>query len=177
MKKLLLTLTVCILLISVPIMTAASTPTIKNYRTSYLLEKIGVKSDSEEPPSWADGTFNGTWGVREYILFIGVVNISLGNVSGYYAKKHLGWIAGTLYVKNETDKDTPVSEFKGLFFDVFFCGRLGKMDVEVDENYNTSNDETPFVGIGYQNETEFDWRLMGLKGPTFYMKGEFKELP
>ncbi len=176
MKKLLLTLTVGILLISVPIMTAASTPVIKNYKSSYLFEKIGVNSDPDEPPTWADGTFNGTWGIRKYVLSVGVINISLGNVSGYYAKNCLGWIAGTFYVKNETNEDTPVSEFKGIFFDVFFCGRLGKMDIETDE-YNESYDETLFVGIGYQNETKFDWGFMGLKGPTFYTVGEFKEYP
>jgi len=174
MKKIFLTLAVSILLISLPIMTATSSPLTKNYRPSFLLEKTGLKSDSDDPPSWADGTFKGTWGIREYILFIGVVNVTLGNVSGYYAKNRLGWIAGTFYVKNETGKDTPVSEFKGIFFNVFFCGRLGEMDVKVDENYNTSNNETPFVGIGYQNETKFDWRVMGLKGPTFFMKGEFE---
>jgi len=44
-------------------------------------------------------------------------------------------------------------------------------------DYEGTVNETIYVGIGSVNETNFNWRLMGLEGPTFYMEGTFEKFP
>ena len=106
--------------------------------TRTILQKFTTKS--EDHPLWADGTFNGKWGLREYNILVdaldgnktGMVTIEIGNVSGYYGK-----IIGPIYVLKGTFyphyNHSRTSNITGLYFWRILSGRLGSINVEAEE--------------------------------------------
>lgn len=172
MKKVILALGVCFLFISLPSMTAISSPKMKNLsRVVNVFDKISMKSE-DDMPSWVDGEFNGTWGLKEFFL-LDMVEIEIGNISGYY-----GQILGPFYLMvgqfYPRWNESQITNITGVYFGPIIFGGLGEIDVETD-GYIVSTSETHFAGIGDQNLTHFDWRIMGREGPTFYLKGNFSE--
>ena len=97
------------------------------------------------------------------------MNIELGTVSGYYKEGALSFFAGA-FVPHWNE--SCVTYINGVYFGPILFGELGDLTVE-DAEYEGTCNETIYVGIGNYNATNFDWRLMGQEGPTFYMKGTF----
>ena len=81
------------------------------------------------------------------------------------------YIKGEFYAHNDPSNTTNIV---GLYVGSVILGRIGDIDVE-DTEYDIESNETNYVGLGDQNETNFDWRLMCRKGPTFYVNGTFTE--
>ena len=157
MKKVLLTIGLCILFLGMSSATSLSIPKINKFSS----EKIVINSaDPEDAPSWAAGNFTGEWGLNVW----GEDWIRLGYVEGYYSIGfHWDTKIGCLsveYVKNGEKNGTTLN---GVFFGSFLLGRAT----------NETSAETVFVGIGFYNETSFRWRIMGETGPVLYMKGIF----
>lgn len=172
MKKLIIILGVCVLLAGMPAMTAISIPKMKNLkRTLPIFEKITANED--DAPYWAEGTFNGTWGLREF-LFLRMIEIEIGNISGYYGTLlgPIKVIKGEFYPHWNHSKVTNIT---GVYFGAVIFGTIGDVDLKIDQ-YNITTNETNYVGLGDQNETRFDWRIMGRQGPTFYMKATISKL-
>ena len=157
MKKIILIVGITILLIG--IQTTTAIPITKNKNS--ILETI----EDEEIPSWAIGTFNGTWAYD----FLGLGEIPwppLGNITGYYgAGYNLYTKLGRFLVDFKYFDGTNAAKLEGLFFGPYLIGRVWR----IDDEYNAS----AFVGIGHYNETssEFVWRIMRFSGPTFFMWG------
>jgi hypothetical protein len=127
---------------------------------------------SDDTPAWADGSFSGKWGIREYsILFQRLINIELGNVSGYYSNGFLNRIDGKFIPRWNESLETRIV---GRYIGPFIFGSLGNLEME-DPDYSDDVNQTFYVGLGTNNETVFDFRLMGQEGPTFYMKGTFSK--
>ena len=172
MKKPLIVLGIGILIIGMPAITAISVQ--KNIivnRSFSLLNKISI--NEEDIPQWAEGEINGTWGLREFLLF-NTVEIPIGNISGYYGKL-IGPIytfSGKLYPFWDSSKTTNIS---GLFFGPIVFGWIGDVNLTVESIYDVEVNETTYVGIGDQDASIFDWRIMGRTGPTFFIKGNFTE--
>ena len=168
MKKIFMIVGICFLFLGMSIVSSMPLKELNNSKTNNILS--GLESDGA--PNWADGTFNGTWGIREYsIFFHRLLNIELGTVSGYYTEGNLGYFVGEFIPHWNTSMKT---EINGLFFGQILFGQIGDLTVD-DVDYEGTVNETIYVGIGSVNETDFNWRLMGLEGPTFYMKGNFEK--
>ena len=107
----------------------------------------------------------------DYLLF-GMIKIELGNISGYYGKFFgpLRVIKGEFYPHWN---HTKITNIVGICSDKVIFGEIGEVDLK--DVYDVETNETNFVGIGDKNETNFDWRIMGREGPTFYMKGTFSK--
>ena len=171
MKQTLIILGICILVAGMPAITAVSLPKFNAYNRSIsILDRYTTSED--DIPSWADGTINGTWGLREFFLF-NMVEIPIGNISGYYGKL-LGPISifnGQIYPFWNSSDTTNIT---GIFLGPILFGGIGDINITIT-SYEIDVNETNYVGIGYQEDDEFDWRIMGASGPTFYLKGDFKE--
>jgi len=172
MKAKFIVLILCLLIAGMPIINAISAPKVlKNNKGISLVEKI--KLNDGDIPFGAEGELNGTWGLREHVLF-GMVEIPIGNFTGYYTKI-MGFIysfTGVIYPFGDKTKPTNIS---ALFFGSFIIGFLDKINISQENQYNINTNITYFVGIGEQNESSFDWRIMGYTGPTFFLKGNFLE--
>ena len=166
MKKILLLLSICTMLIGFPIATAIQTPIATNLQSRQKTNQLAFQTKfiddqprtTDDPPSWANGNFSGVWGLDIW----GEVQIPIGWMFGYYKfATNLGYFyAGFADFGQEN-----VSWFiQGYFFGPFMFGSLGE---------NESANETIFVGIGRYNETNYTWRVMGETGPTFFMKGVY----
>ena len=172
MKKTLIVLGICVLIIGMPAITAVSlqkTSSVK--RPLSLLNKIIAAE--EDIPKWAEGEINGTWGLREFIFF-DTVEIPIGNISGYWGK-----LFGPIYAFsgkiNPFWNQTKTTNISGLFFGPVVFGWIGNINLTVENIYDVDVNETTYVGIGDQDESIFNWRIMGITGPTFYIKGSFTE--
>ena len=130
------------------------------------------KTASDDIPNWADWNFTGTWGLR--ILFSDVIDIEIGNISGYYGKFFgpIGIFKGKFYPHWN---HTKITNIVGIQFGIVIFGEMGEINLtEIYDDVKTN--ETNFVGIGDKNETHVDWRIMGREGPTFYITGTFSKL-
>ncbi len=160
MKKTILLCLVSMLLIGMPISIGIHTPIQP-------VEKhpIGTSTDQpfpvEEPPNWANGNFSGVWGLDIW----GEHQIPLGWVYGYYKNMDIGYFLG---VFADWSEDNYSKYLSGLFFGPYMIGKIGNITDDGE-----MNEEGPFVGLGGYNETHFYWRVMGIKGPTFFMYGEY----
>jgi hypothetical protein len=164
MKKSLLIIGICILLIGMPAIAAVSDSStiVRNNRANIL--KIINKEDmsttpiTDDPPEWANGNFSGLWGLDIW----GEWYIPIGWMLGYYKRTpKLGYFhAGFASFWEEN-----ISWYiQGYFFGPFMFGSIGE---------NEYANETIFVGIGRYNETNYHWRLMGEVGPTFFIRGTY----
>jgi hypothetical protein len=172
MKKPLIVLGICIFIIGMPAITAISAPkNIISNRSFSLFNKI--ITNEEDVPRWAEGEINGTWGLREFLLNK-IVEVPIGNISGYYGKLFgpIYAFSGKIYPFWDSSKTTNIS---GLFFGPIVFGWIGDMNLTDESIYDIDVNETTYVGIGDQDESIFDWRIMGRTGPTFYLKGNFTE--
>ena len=175
MKKTMIILALCVLIAGMPAISSMSIPKFSNLnRTLPISEKISLNQD--DVPPWADGTVNGTWGLREFFLF-NMREIPIGNITGYYGKL-LGPIyvfAGKFYPRWNLKQTTNIS---GIFFGPVVFGVIGDINLtfeDIGELYDIKTNETNYVGIGINEETVFDWRIMGVSGPAFFIKGNFTE--
>jgi hypothetical protein len=172
MKKPLIVFGICVFIIGMPVITAISSP--RNNLVNRPISLFNtIKINEEDVPKWAEGELNGTWGLREFIL-IDTVEIPIGDISGYYGKIFgpIYAFSGKVYPFWNSSKTTNIS---GLFFGPVVFGMIGDMNLSVNTIYDVKTNETNYVGIGEQDESIFDWRIMGRSGPTFYLKGNFKE--
>jgi len=170
MKKTLIALGICGFLIVMPAITSVSISKKSSINRQLSLFNKVIASE-EDIPGWVDGEINGTWGLREFILFE-TVEIPIGNISGYYGK-----IFGPIYAFigkiNPFWDTTKTTNISGLFFGPVVFGRIGDVNLTVESKYDVNINETGYVGIGDQDESKFNWRIMGRTGPTFYLKGNF----
>ena len=171
MKKIIIITITCLLLIATPALAGFQAKT-------NLFTKLN-NYEADEAPKWADGTFNGTWGLREYNWLVdlldgnktGMVEIELGNVTGHYGKylKQICIFQGEFYPYCNTSQKSNIS---GVSLGRILGGRIGDIDVDA-EDYNFELEEANYCGIGGINQTGFDWRIMLSHGPTFYIKGTY----
>jgi hypothetical protein len=166
MKNMLFIVGIGVLIIGMPLATALSTPTMTQSKPviKSLEKEISTNtntdhsSNTNEPPSWANGNFSGVWGFDIW----GEFQIPIGWMFGYY--KH-NTNFGYFYAAFADFGHENVSWYiQGYFFGPFMFGSLGE---------NESANTTIFVGIGRYNETNYHWRIMGETGPTFFMNGEY----
>ncbi len=161
MKKSIIAISICILFAS---FSAASAITINDVSKNDIeLESKDFSADPKDAPDWAVGNFTGVWGLN----FWGNDWFPIGNVRGYYGKgflyKHK--LGRSLIEYKETGEENGTS-FEGLFIGPYLLGKATDQETQ-----NTS----AFVGLGGYNETHFRWRIMGMKGPTIFMKGTFNK--
>lgn len=172
MKKILTISIICFLLLSMSTITTVSKPSTTFLKTGKnLIEK--TLSKSQETPSWAEGNLTGTWGIREYSLLLGMIEIELGNISGHYKN-----IFGSIYIFKGVFyphwNNTETTNITGIyFFNHFIFGQLGDINISDPGYEDIETNETGYSGYGLYNETCFDWRLVSNAGPTFYIKGTF----
>jgi len=157
MKKVLLILGICFLFV-LPTTSGLSIPHLINLGSDNILS-------DDAPPIWAAGNFSGEWGVNIW----GHDWFTFGEFSGYYATgflRNLRLSRFQIEYKEEGNENGTLLE--GVFFGPYLLGR--STDMETGNTWN-------FVGIGGYNETscEFRWRIMGLYGPTLYMRGAYEE--
>ncbi len=171
MRKNIFLLVTCTLIITIPTISAISIPEIQNIKN----EKIELNHNiaDNEVPRWADGTFTGKWGLREYSLIFDMVELEIGNISGYYGK-FIGSIKvfkGKFY---PTWNESRITNISGIYTNSVIFGQIGDIDIDSNE-YNIESNETSYIGIGSQNTTNYNWRIMSKTGPTFYIKGVFSK--
>jgi hypothetical protein len=154
-----------------PAISAISIPKFQKLKKEIFEINNVLKEDNI--PRWADGTFTGKWGLREYSLIFGMVEFEIGNISGFYGK-FIGSIKifkGKFYPAWNESKIINIS---GIYAYSVLFGQIGDIDIESNE-YDIETNETSYVGIGSQNITDYNWRIMSKTGPTFYIKGVFSK--
>jgi len=158
MKKIVLTLGICILLIAMPTALSLQLPSPNQHMRNPEKTNISpIPEPVEDPPDWANGNFTGVWGIDIW----GETQIPIGWLFGYYRHINFGYFYG---VFDDFFSDNDSNFIQGFFVGPFMFGSLG--------NESSAND-TIFVGLGSYNETHFYWRIMGMTGPTFFMYGEY----
>jgi hypothetical protein len=144
------------------------------------MPNITALSHTSIYPIWRSGTFNGSWGLREYDLLTdffdgedgnGMMEYKIGNISGNYKKivRNLYIIKGIFY---PSDNRSQISNITGICYGNILIGNIEYINIDNDP-YNFEFDESNYVGFGDFNETSFNWRLMLKIGPTFYIRGNF----
>jgi len=160
MKKTIIAISICILFTSISLSSASFIPQVKNQEIKALGE---FTADPEEAPIWAVGNFTGRWGLNVW----GNDWFTIGPVYGYYGKGFYNELKfGRFLIQYTEDGEENGTIFQGLFIGPFLLGVAKDIYTQ-----NTSN----FVGLGGYNETNFRWRIMGMEGPTLFMKGVFNE--
>ena len=158
MKKIIGTLGICIILLS-PF--TLSETVISDEKG---IEEI--ENDSHifnDPPDWATGKFNGTWGLS----LLGLPAVELGWVEGYFSAVGIfGRLEG--YFAEWKDEE-PVSFITGFILLYNMIGYVGSIQ-------NPDNG-TFFGGLGAPNENgDFYYRINLIFGPSWYMAGTWEEL-
>lgn len=160
MKKILFMMIITITMVSMQIINAE--PFTKNNT------KTDITGAADEAPAWAEGSFSGSWGIREFSIFFGkLINIELGTIQGYYKTGYLSRISG-IFVPNWNQSQK--TEISGFYIGPFIFGSLDELNIQ-DPDYTAATNKTVYVGLGSQNVTSFNWRIMGKEGPTFYIEG------
>jgi hypothetical protein len=131
--------------------------------TSSNEHKIYPEMMSDDPPEWANGKFNGTWGIS---LF-GLPVAEMGYVYGYYnALGIFGRLEGYF---GEWKDPEPVSFITGFIILFNMVGYVGSIE-------NPDNG-TFYSGLGAPNENgEFYYRINLIVGPSWYIEGTWEEL-
>lgn len=160
MKKILLTLGICFILLAMPTMTAKPMKLINNARTiKPFISDIEKQIPAlEEPPPWANGNFTGVWGMTIF----GFPTPPMGWVYGYYQKIGLDSFAAVFGPFN----GNATGAIAGLMLWVFFMG-----GVEIIATGNS----TYVAGIGVANETHYYMRLHGILGPNYYLHVKYTD--
>lgn len=157
MKKIILTLGVCFLLLAMPLITASPMKQIKNPKIKKILSDIEKQGPAlDDPPEWANGNFSGVWG----ITILGFPTPPMGWVAGYYQEIGLGTLAGVFGPFNSN----ATGAIAGIMLWIFFMG--GVEDIATEKG-------TYVAGIGVANETHYYMRLHGILGPNYYMSVEY----
>ncbi len=160
MKKIFIFFGICIILLSQNVM-AINNKFIdeKNKFTDFSLKQI-IKDD---PPNWATGEFNGTWGVSAG----GLPVLELGWVEGYFDNLGIfGRIEGDFAV---WENDEPTAYISGIIIGYYMIGVVG--------DYLNPDNATFYVGLGTPNENgEFYYRINLFIGPSWYMEGTWREI-
>ena len=152
MKKILVIGGVCLLLITMPIITALPTELVQNPHTLMpILKKQTISLD--EPPDWAKGNFTGVWGLN----VLGIPLAPIGWIVGYYQNIGLGNFAGVFGSFNDTNATGAII---GIMLWVFFLGGVGSIE---------TGNGTYVSGIGVANETHYYVRIHAIIGPSFYI--------
>lgn len=164
MKKLIIVIGVCFLLLAMPATIAISTPNLKlAKRSSSIFTRVNFDkekngSPEDDPPGWANGNFSGLWGLDIW----GQWHIPVGWTYGYYKRTpEFGYFYAGF---GNFAQENASWYIQGYFFGPFMFGSMGE---------NEYANETLFVGIGGINETDYHWRMMGKVGPTFYVEGTY----
>jgi hypothetical protein len=155
MKKTLVILGICLLVVS---MTAATGMPIKefgNLRTHQV--PYNPTKLTNDPPDWATGNFSGVWGMN----LLGIPLPPAGWVEGYYSDVLVGRLEGEFAEFNVTNA---TAYLKAIAFGPFLLGAVGSME---------TGNGTWITGLGGVNETNFYWRINLIIGPTFYMYGNY----
>lgn len=159
MKKILVSTSLCLLMILVPV---ASALPVLNQQEHHLpiTTRTSSASPLDSPPEWAEGNFSGVWGLN----ILGQPLSPIGWVAGYYdVNGIIGRFEGIFDQFNVTNATGAIG---GFFLGPFMFGKI--MNI-------TTGNATGFVGLGGANETHFYWRIMGIIGPTFYMYGVYSK--
>ncbi|MFO7677872.1 MAG: hypothetical protein R6V50_05780 [Thermoplasmatota archaeon] len=158
MKKILIVIGICFLLLGMPTMMAV--PLHKQHRLQHqIIERsISTSYENNTPPDWAAGNFSGVWGLN----VLGVPLPPIGWVKGYFANQPgVGRLEAGFAEFNVTNATGFIG---GLMIWVFFIG--GVVSAETGNG-------TYVAGIGVANETHFYWRLNAIIGPTYYILCEY----
>lgn len=159
MKKLMIVIGICFILLTVPVMTASTVHRTRNIKTPFAPESKPI-AVNDTPPDWAAGNFSGEWGLN----ILGVPLPPSGWITGYFANKPgLGRLEAGFAEFNVTNATGLIG---GFMLWVFFIG--GVQSVETGNG-------TYVAGIGVANETHFYWRLNAIIGPSYYIHCEYSK--
>ena len=134
---------------------------------------IAIKNNTElnqeknlitnDPPDWATGEFNGTWGIS----IAGVPTLELGWVEGYFDTLGIfGRIEGDFAV---WDNQEPTAYISGWIIGYYMLGIIG--------DYINPDNATFYVGLGAPDEYGlFYYRINLFIGPSWYMQGTWREI-
>lgn len=140
-------------------------PTVSSIQISYLATHDFINPDIVyqvlDIPDWATHEFRGIMGITD----------TMGHplrpqrfVGGYCSDSFKDKFLGVIVERNQTE---PQAFIGGLVKGSFLLGITGEVD----------NDHRIYlVGIGGSNETHFYFRLMSIRGPTFYIAGIYEPL-
>ena len=161
MRKIIIIIGICVLLISTNVLSATNTITEK------IEEKTEInnfkREDIDDPPGWATGEFNGTWGISA----LGLPALELGWVEGYFSVLGIfGRIEGDFA---EWKNNEPTGYISCFVIAYYMIGLVG--------DYKNPDNSTFFVGLGAPNENgEFYYNLNLFVGPSWYMIGTWREI-
>ena len=147
MKKLIIFGVITLLIVGIPITTAASvekTTFIKNHRNEQPVPTL------EDIPEWAIGNFTGVWGLN----LNGEPQEPVGLVLGYYDDHRFAGVV--------TNTTAPNGWIWGYRFSIFMIGIVANIDGEK---------RIPIIGIGAWNDEQFYYRIISIVGPTIYIAG------
>ena len=121
------------------------------------------KDIKDDPPSWATGEFNGTWGVS----IGGLPTLELGWVEGYFDTLGIfGRIEGDFAT---WENEEPTAYISTIVLGYFMIGIVG--------DYLNPDNATYCVGLGAPNEDgEFYYNIHLFIGPSWYMQGTWREI-
>lgn len=159
MKKI-ISISIVLIIILSPIGFAQNANNIEKIKGQKLKQK---PIDNSDPPDWATGEFNGTWGVS----LIGVPVAELGWVRGYFSA--IG-IFGKIEAEfAEWKDDEPTAYLSGIIILFNMLGVIGNL---------TSGEETFFMGLGAPSENgTYYYRISMILGPSWYITGTWREIP
>lgn len=162
MRKYLIVLFVCFLVVSFSVTSIANRINLKNIKDN-IEPFVKISSSSEDDPLWAIGNFTGEWGLNVW----GSDWFSIGSVHGYYGMGFAGSLKfGRFLITSNESNGENSTKFEGLFIGPYLLGEITDMQTK---------DKSAFVGLGDYNATAFHWRIMGMTGPTLFMKGTFND--
>jgi hypothetical protein len=161
MKKLLIIIGICILLVGMPLTTAVFSQKIKHHPDTQILSINKPILTTDTPPDWATGYFVGVIGMTNST---GYPQPHRGIVAGYCSDDFKGRFAGVIAKNTESE---PIGYTGGYIRIPFMFGIIGNI---------SSKKQISMVGLGVCNETHFYLRIMTLVGPTFYMAGKYSPL-
>jgi hypothetical protein len=161
MRKKVIIIGICILMLTT-VLSSQPIYSKETYKDDFK-NNYTSKLNFNDPPDWADGEFNGTWGIS----FLGLPLLELGWVYGYFsAIEVFGRLEG--YFAEWKDNE-PKSFITGYIILYNMIGFIGEID-------NPDNG-TFFMGLGAPNENgEFYYRISLIFGPSWYMAGTWREI-
>ncbi len=160
MKKLIIAIGICFLLMTMPVMTAFPMQKQSHLKNQLPLKTQSVTLDNDTPPDWAAGNFSGVWGLN----ILGVPLPPAGWVKGYFANQPgLGRLEAGFAEFNVTNATGAIA---GFMIWIFFIGGVSSVE---------TGNGTYVAGIGVANETHFYWRLNAIVGPSYYIHCEYSK--
>ena len=160
MKKILIILGICFLVIGMPAMTASPLQKLNHVRNQLPIKNPSAVLNNDTPPDWAAGNFSGVWGLN----LLGFPLPASGWVEGYFANKPgLGRLEASFAEFNVTNATGLIS---GFMLWIFFMGGVSSV---------ATGNGTWVSGIGVANETHFYWRLSAITGPSYYIHCEYSK--